>query len=100
MPPCPIMVKVYIYILMKSFYALLVNRNLFLRTNGYYGHPGNHIDPGGGQWHEPVAGAGGDGGQGQVPREGSPSQMGHHYQHIQTQAQGMYPCKMQGGPPR
>ena len=85
---------------MKSFYALLVNRNLFFRTNGYYGHPGNHIDPGGGQWHEPVAGAGGDGGQGQVPREGSPSQMGHHYQHIQTQAQGMYPCKMQGGPPR
>ena len=69
--------------------------------NGYYGHPGSHIDPGGGQWHEPVAGAGG-GEAAHVPREGSPSQMGHHYQHIQQgQAQGMYPaCKIQGGPPR
>ena len=67
--------------------------------NGYYGHPGTHIDPGGGQWHEPVAGGGAGG---EVAREGSPSQMGqHHYQHLHNQqSQGMYPCKMQGGPPR
>ena len=79
--------------------------NCFLLSrNGYYGHPGTHIDPGGGQWHEPVAGAGGEGGH--VPREGSPG-MGHggHYTHLQPgqqagQQAGMYPCKMQGGPPR
>ena len=74
--------------------------------NGYYAHPGTHIDPGGGQWHEPVPGAGGEAGH--VPREGSPNSMGHHYQHLQTQSQqqqqqqqqGMYSCKMQGAPPR
>jgi len=61
--------------------------------NGYYGHPGGHVDPGG-QWHEPVSG----GSEAAQPREGSPSQMAHHYQPVPGQ-QGMYPCKMQGGPP-
>ena len=73
--------------------------------NGYYGHPGTHIDPGGGGWsHEPGAGAGAEQGAGHVAREGSPGTMGHHYQHLQSQAPGpqpaMYPCKMPGGPPR
>ena len=71
-----------------------VDWNVFLTRNGYYGHPGTgtHLDPAG-QWHEPVSG------EAHGAREGSPGLTPHHYQHLHTQSQGMYPCKMQGAPP-
>ena len=102
---CPVVVGVYCWgqtgvctsASVLHIFFLYLQRFLIVFScsrNGYYGHPGGHVDPGG-QWHEPVSGAG----DVAHPREGSPSQMGHHYQPVGAQ-QGMYPCKMQGGPPR